>query len=165
VRRFLDKSRYSKPVYVITGMKVARGAKVSSLRARAVRAETSAEVDGAGAAVWGAMGAGVPVSGGPSVAGSKETRISAAWEGGSDFVFAFRVRKVVVARKTGDVKTEEDYKTGALLDHEPAAAAGGAAPPLSMVFEGEMDGEQEGFRNETITEEGERVVCAVPDLS
>ena len=45
-----------------------------------------------------------------------ETRQDVAWEGGSDFLFAFRVRKVMVEKNTRGVKLEKDYTTGALLN-------------------------------------------------
>lgn len=146
-------------MYIVTGIKVARGVKVSSVRSRAVVGEAAAEVDGT---VWGA----VPVSGGPGVAGGNETRQNVAWEGGSDFVFAFRVRKVVVERHTNAVKMENDYTAGALLGTEPSGGQhNGERPVLKCIAEDEVDAEREGLSVERLKEGDETVVCVIPNNS
>lgn len=147
VQRYLAKSRYRKPVYVITGLKTVTGAKAESLRSAAVGGSVQAEVD---ALAW----TGIPVGGGPGVGGRKVDRQSVAWTSGSDFVFAFRVRKVWAQKKMVTVKKEEDYKKGAMLD---GAVEGVDGPGVSITAEEEADAE-EGFLKEELMN-GEEVVC------
>ncbi|KAI1488414.1 hypothetical protein F5X96DRAFT_83541 [Biscogniauxia mediterranea] len=153
VRCYLSKSRYRKPVYVITGLKTVSGAKAKSFRTRAVGGNLSAEVDGS---PW----SGIPVSGGPEVGGKKENRQDVAWESGSDFVFAFRVRKVLVARETGKVTREKDYKAGAMLE---SALEKANEPEIIVVADGEAEDFEEGFLKEDLMDGDEVVICAVPN--
>ncbi|KAI0405373.1 hypothetical protein F4802DRAFT_180071 [Xylaria palmicola] len=150
VRRYLAKSRYRKPVYVITGLKTASGARAESRRTRAVNAGLSAEAD---ATAW----SGVPVGGGLEAAGRVRDRGTVAWEGASDFVFAFRVQKIMVA-KTGGVASAEDYKKGALLDNAPEQREERGLEITRL----EMDDQNEGFVREELTEGDEAVLCAIP---
>jgi hypothetical protein len=158
VRRYLDKSRYRKPVYVITGLKTVSGASVKSLRARDVSASLGVKADGT---VW--SGGSLPIGGGggPRIGGKKETKEATSWEGSSDFVFAFRLRKVFVERKTGTVKKEEDYKTGAMLEREVEKIG---VPELCITAEEDPDAEAEGFLKELLTDGDTIVACAVPNL-
>ncbi|KAI0180729.1 hypothetical protein GGR52DRAFT_2605 [Hypoxylon sp. FL1284] len=155
VRRYLDKSRYKKPVYVITGLKTVRGAMAKSYKSRAVGGAFGAEVDGA---LW--SGGSGPVRVGPDVEGNMEQRNGVSWEGSSDFVFAFRVRKIFV-KKTGRVKSDEDYKTGAMFERESAT---NEVPRLSILTEEDPDAEDEDFVPEELTEDGLVFRCAVPPL-
>ncbi|KAH9228666.1 hypothetical protein K456DRAFT_1765070 [Colletotrichum gloeosporioides 23] len=86
VKRYLMKSRYRKPVYVITGLKIA------SMPRR-----------------------GVPVGVGPEFGIKTETKQKVEWEGTNDFVFAYRLRKVAV-KKTDKVKENSDYVKGAMME-------------------------------------------------
>ncbi|RFU35432.1 hypothetical protein B7463_g888, partial [Scytalidium lignicola] len=156
VHRYLDKSRYRKPIYVITGLKTVTGARAKSLRARTVSGSFGVEVDGT---VW--SGGSVPVGGGPHIGGKKETKIATSWEGSSDFVFAFRVRKVLVERKMGTVKKDEDYKTGAMLEDKIEEMD---APEFCIVTEEDPDAEEEGFLKEELMDGDAMVACAVPNL-
>jgi hypothetical protein len=145
--------RYRKPVFVVTGIKVARGARARSMRIKGLAVETAVEAD---AAVWG----GVPIAGGPGVGGVKETRREVGWEGRSDFVFAFRVKKVMAEKRTGGVKSEHDYRAGAMLD---SGAGDVTDNPILRVMEvGEADGGQDEFSVEVLMEGDEEIVCAVP---
>lgn len=101
----------------------------------------------------------VPISGGPSVEGAVENKGSVSWEGSSDFVFAFRVRKVLVEKKTGAVKSDEDYKDGAMLERKLRVVE---VPRLSILTEEDPDAEEEGFIKEELMEGDVIVNCAVP---
>jgi hypothetical protein len=72
---------------MVKSVKVVRGASVKTERARARGVEVGVELDGA------LMG-GAPVSLGPEVRMEREREESGAFEGGSDFVFAFGLRKI-----------------------------------------------------------------------
>ncbi|KAH7417512.1 hypothetical protein BKA64DRAFT_740007 [Cadophora sp. MPI-SDFR-AT-0126] len=162
VRRYLEKSRMRKSVYVVTGIKVVRGAKGKSGRERGVGGEVGVSVDGT---IW--SGGLVPVGGGPSVSSQHDRKASESWEGSSDFVFAFRVSKVSVkVRKseTGEAKEiqvgkEEMYKKGAMLRNEVRAEA----EDEFEILEGEVDVEEEGCVEKELRDGDEVVKCAVPD--
>ncbi|UNI23181.1 hypothetical protein JDV02_009016 [Purpureocillium takamizusanense] len=111
VRRYLDRSRYRKPLYVITGIKTVYGAKVKSHKSRAHSGKLGVSVDGTLSS-----GGIVPVSLEPGVGGKSEARTGTSWEGSSDFVFAFRVRKIHVSKKPQTIDKNDDYNKGALLD-------------------------------------------------
>jgi hypothetical protein len=152
VRRYLDKSRYRKPIYIITGVKTVTGAKAKSHKSRAVGGKLGVEVDGT---IW--SGGTVPIGGGPEVEGKRENKEGTSWKGSSDFVFAFRVRKVSVKKKTGEVKKYEEYKTGAMLGDEIE----GDVPALTFSEE-DPEAEDEGCEMEELMEGDTVIACAVP---
>lgn len=153
VRRFLELSKYRKPVYIITGLKVVTGAQANTSKSHTMGAGVGVEVD---ATVWTA----VPIGGGPGVEAEVGNKKSTKWEGSSDFVFAFRVSKVWVAEATGQVLSEEEYRKGAVLDDEKEEEEKG--PELSVLKVEETDGRAEGFDAEELMDDGDVVLCAIP---
>jgi len=99
----------------------------------------------------------VPVGGGPGVEGKRERKEGTSWERSSDFVFAFRVRKIIV-QKTGEVRGDEEYRIGAMLGNE---VEGGEAPELSFKDE-DPEVESEGCEREELMEGDTMIACAVP---
>ncbi|KAI1658709.1 hypothetical protein F4813DRAFT_388475 [Daldinia decipiens] len=154
VRRYLDKSRYRKPIYIITGIKTVTGAKAKSFKSRGIGGSLSTEVDGT---VW--SGGALPISSGPTTEVNHGRNTDMSWEGSSDFVFAFRVRKVLVEKKTGVVSKDEDYKRGAMLERVHGILE---VPVLSILVEMDPDVGQEGFTREELMEGDVPVICAVP---
>lgn len=112
------------------------------------------EVDGT---IW--SGGVASIGGGPGISGNISNQDQVSWEGSSDFVLAYRVRKVRVS-KAGSVKRDEDYKTGAMLGDGVGDIG---APKLNIVSE-ELDlGIESGsFVVEETTEGDVSVMCAVP---
>ncbi|KAJ5185901.1 hypothetical protein N7472_010741 [Penicillium cf. griseofulvum] len=111
VRRWLERSRYRKPLYVITGIKVVMGAKTgSSETAKGASASLGLSVDGT---VF--SGGAVPISGGPGIEGTRSRKMELQWENGGNFVLAFRVKRFRVGRKNIDVAKMDDYRKGAML--------------------------------------------------
>ncbi|KAI0875183.1 hypothetical protein GGS24DRAFT_456228 [Hypoxylon argillaceum] len=153
VQRYLSKSRYRKPIYIITGLKTVSGAKAESLKTLAIESSVSPEVD---ATVWG----GVPVEGGIDVGVKAGNRGAVAWEAAGDLVFAFRVQKIMVEKRTGVVSVE-DYKKGAMLD---AAIEERRNPELDIIKK-EIDDEVEGFVKQELMDDDELVLCAIPTFS
>jgi len=155
VRRFLEKTRYRKPLYLITGLKIVRGARAHTLAARSVGASLGVEVDGT---VW--SGGAVPVGGGPEVSAAVSRTRGTAWEGSSDFVLAYRARRVKVGKK-GVVRKDEDYTTGAMLGHDEVVER--ERPGLEIAVE-DLDASEgaDGFVIEEVMDGEEVVVCAVP---
>jgi hypothetical protein len=153
VRRFLDKSRYRKPVYIITGLKTVTGAKAKSHKSRTVGGKFGVDLD---ATIW--SGGIVPVGGGPEIEGKRENIEGTSWKGSSDFVFAFRARKISVRKKTGEVKSDEEYKTGAMLGDEVKEGE----VPVLVFSDVDPEAEDEGCEMEELMEDDAVIACAVP---
>lgn len=111
VRAFLQRHRLRpKTLYVVVGVKTVTGAAAGRREAaRELGGEADVAVDGA---LLGAVG-GVPVSVGPSAGWTRRSKDSVAFGGSSDFVFAFRVRRVKIVA-SGDV-VQDDHHRGAML--------------------------------------------------
>jgi hypothetical protein len=152
VRRFLQIARYRKPVYVITGVKVVTGAKAESLKSHSVGANLEVELDGT---VW----SGVPVSGGPGLEGKAGSKASTKWSATDDFVFAFRVTKVVAGKLPGQVLKEEEYRKGAMLESKQESIE---APKVSVLEYLDLDATSEGFDTEDLLEDEHKVVVVTP---
>ncbi|KAM0193386.1 hypothetical protein ACHAPA_004424 [Fusarium lateritium] len=152
IRRWLEKSRYRKPLYVITGLKVVTGAEANTAKSLTVGGNLSAEVDGT---IW--SGGAVPVSGGPGVEGKVGSKQGVKWEGGN-FVFAFRVSQVRVA-KTGEVASEKEFNKGAMLENGIPQVR---RSELELVSVEDPNPADEGFYGEELIEDGEVVACAIP---
>ena len=152
VARFLEKSQYRKPVYIITGLKTARGTQGKTLSTRSVGTSVKAKADGLLLAR--------PVTARRPVSGDEIGSRSIDWESRSDWVFAFRVRKVLVKKKTGEVKSDEDYIKGAMLDkgNDP----GTNELELEVVFDDEVDVVGEGLEYEELLDGEELVRCVKP---
>lgn len=147
-------TRYRKPIFVITGLKIVTGAQANTHQSRTMGANVAAEVDGT---VW--SGGTVPLGVGPGVEGKVGNTASTVWEGSSDFVFAFCASKVYVGKATGQVVSEEEYRRGAMLGNEDQRVQG---PELSVLEVEDPNAEGEGFRTEELVEDEDVVVCATP---
>jgi hypothetical protein len=109
VKSYIEKSWFEKPVYMITGLKIARGAIAESGEGKALGWTAKASVDG--------TSLGIPVSGGPKLEGKIENKEQISWKGSSDFVFAYQVIKIKSKRKDLTFK-EEAYNKGALYNDD-----------------------------------------------
>lgn len=160
VRRFLEKSRYRKPIYIVTGIKTVTGAKAKTLKSKSIQGSLGLDVDGT---IWSAGM--VPIGGGPGISGTSSRSKATSWEESSDFVLAYKVRKVKVS-KVGKVSRDEDYKTGAMLDEYGRAGTEASVPsPLAIEVSGEdlsVSDEDDTFAVEETAEDGQLVLCAIP---
>ncbi|EWZ81465.1 hypothetical protein FOWG_14468 [Fusarium oxysporum f. sp. lycopersici MN25] len=152
VREWLERSGSSKPFYIITGLKSVTGASATTLKSRTVGGNLSVEVDGTILS-----GGTVPIGGGPGIEGKAGTSQGTKWEGGN-FVFAFRVSKVRV-KKTGKIKSEDQYTKGANLDLQDVKRK---QTGLKITAVEEPSAQDEGFEEETLMEGDEEVLCAIP---
>jgi hypothetical protein len=103
-------------------------------------------------------GGSVPIGGGPGIESKTTDSQETKWEGSGDFVFAFRVSKVVV-KKTGDIN-EEEFREGAML-------GGGRElklDDLCILSVEEPNMEAEGFGELKVMEDDEVIVCGIPKL-
>lgn len=156
VRRHLDRSRYRKPVYIVTGLKTVYGAKAKSHMSREKTGQAGVSVDGT---VW--SGGTAPVSVELGVEGKVETKSGINWGGSSNFVFAFRVRKVHVNRKTQEVDKQDDYTKGALLGDEIKKITE-ELPDLFISSQEDPKAEDEGYDQDELMEGDKVVACAFP---
>ncbi|KAJ4186487.1 hypothetical protein NW755_007782 [Fusarium falciforme] len=154
VRDFLERSKYRKPVYIITGLKVVTGAQANTIKSRSVGGAVGVEVD---ATIW--TGGAVPIGGGPGVEGEVGNKVSTKWEGSSDFVFAFRVSKVRVGEAPGQVLSEKEHREGAMLEREYTKPKD---PELSVLEVEQPDARAEGFDLEEVMDDEDIVFCAIP---
>ncbi|OPB38931.1 hypothetical protein A0O28_0020370 [Trichoderma guizhouense] len=155
VRRYLQISRYRKPLYVITGLKIVTGIDANMHTSLAVQSSPAIQIDSA----IPQMG---PISfGGSGAENMASTKAITTFKNSDDFVFAFRVSKVLVGKGTDQVISEEDYRRGAMLGTEEEQHRI-KSPPLSILKVEYPDAEAEGFDAEELTEGEEVVVCAVP---
>lgn len=153
IRRFLETSRYHKPVYVITGVKIVSGAQGATTTSRLVDGMVGAQVDGT--ILSGGM---VPVAGGPEFRRGKATKSAVSWKGSTDFVFAYKVSEVHVS-KSGEVKREREYTKGALYEDGPGEHK--VEPLIASVVEGPSAETQDGFDVEVVEEDDEVITYGI----
>ncbi|KAL2783355.1 hypothetical protein BJX66DRAFT_131538 [Aspergillus keveii] len=154
VRRYLQITRYRRPVYIITGLKVVTGANASTLSSRTWGRTLAVEVDGTILS-----GGTVPIGGGPRVEGKVGIKAGTKREGSSDFVFAFRASKVLVGKVTGQAVSEEDYRKAVMIGNKTVKLNW---PEISDLTVEEPDAEGEGFDAEELMDDDDAVVCAIP---
>ncbi|KAK1755456.1 hypothetical protein QBC47DRAFT_189674 [Echria macrotheca] len=157
---YATKSRFRKRLYIVTGLKIARGAQMRTAGARANAVVAGINVDGTAVA-------GVPLGGGFKVSpgwGSDET---GGFGGSDDFVFAFRVKKLRVS-KDGAVLSQSHYTRGAMYEDGAsngqaplgAGAAISVAPDEndgSLAALGELGFSGNAIADATVDEEGEEL--------
>jgi hypothetical protein len=94
------KDNRGKSVYMVTGVKVARGAQHLRVNSRGVDVDLKPGVDAT-------PFIGLPLSGGPQV-GAGRSKGNVTWfSDSSDFVFAYRLRRIIIKRRA--VSKSEDY--------------------------------------------------------
>lgn len=95
-----------KTMYMITGIKIARGPSAESHEASSVGSDVSLTADGT------VLGAGtVPISGGPKLKFERRKSEATSWGASSDFVFAYQLVKLR-PKRNGRVEVR-DYRTRA----------------------------------------------------
>jgi hypothetical protein len=105
VQRFLKASRYKKPVYMITGLKIAKGVKITKSRGK-----------GDGVIVEGGVDltpTGVPVQFGGEAHYQRTQEHLYSVESREDIVIAFRVRKLTC--KKGGTVSDKAHNKGAFM--------------------------------------------------
>jgi hypothetical protein len=105
-----------KSLYMIAGVKVARGAQHLQARVRGVDFEVKPGVDAT-------PFTGVPVGGGVLAGMGREKGERTWFSGSSDFVYAYRLRRIIVKRQA--VSKTREYVRGATVAHEDDDNASG----------------------------------------
>lgn len=126
----------------MTGIKAVTGATARTSDATGKKGSVGVEVDGT-------LLGGAPVSLGPEAEIERRTGQDVAFDGGSDFVFAFRVQRIKVSRK--GQASHQDYIKGAMLDAQKSSRKLEVANASFDVSElGRLDLEAEGFQVEDV---------------
>lgn len=149
------------PLYMITGVKVARGATFMSNLAKERGFRFQLGID--------ASPLGVPLTAGPNFDISNSSLESESSETESDFVFAFRVREILYKQKGGI--GSRDYVKGAMygLEGKPVGGAGAETRPAFEVdgLADEDPAEDDfGFSfsaTSAYDDDGSAVECVVPE--
>lgn len=108
------KQNHRRSVYMVTGLKVARGAKHLRAEAKGVDFDLKPGVDAT-------PFSGVPISAGPMVGGGRKKGESLWFSGSDDFVFAYRLRRIIIKRQA--VSKSKEFFKGATVAHEDDDAA------------------------------------------
>lgn len=104
-------------VYMVTGIKIARGAAHLRARAKGFNVDLKPGVDAT-------PFSGVPVSGG-LLAGVGREKVEKTWFSmSSDFVFAYRLRRIILKRQT--VSKSREYVRGATVAHDERGGSCGS---------------------------------------
>ena len=107
VKAYISATRYKKPIYMVTGVKIACGASVNGKTVKEYEGKLKVGLDAT-------LLTGVPVSGGPRIETSSTKGREVKFDDGSDYVFAYRVVKIQLG-KGGHVKEHKDFTKGALF--------------------------------------------------
>ena len=157
VAEYIVDTKFRKSIYIVTGVKIARGADVEQARSKEAGTHLKAGVDGTATAA--------PVAAGPEVTISSSKSETTSSKGSSDFVFAYRLREIYYSK--GKVKHREHNK-GALQDVGGTSTKGSredvsAVPPLEISgLAGEdVSGEGLALSKELATDEDDGEECNI----
>jgi len=92
VQAFLEATGKRKPLYMITGIKVARGPEVSKEIVTEIGIEAGVEADLSAVTM-------APVTVGTGVGWQRGKKVDVGFAGGSDYIFAYRLIKIKLRRK------------------------------------------------------------------
>lgn len=153
VLAYLRASRLGRnSIYMITGVKIVRGAQVKETIERGFGGDTEVGVD--------ATMVGVPVSVGPKLEASKENKREISFSGSSDFVFAYRLRKI--RYREGKPLKQDEYVNGALLGRDEELGLGDAFPEFDIDMVEEDLSTDEGSRVDAVVDDDdEECVCVL----
>ncbi|KAF1957602.1 hypothetical protein CC80DRAFT_47907 [Byssothecium circinans] len=159
VREYLVEGMWRDSIYVITGIMTAKSGKGSRERVHERGVEVSLGVDAT-------PFTGVPVSGGPMVGRSTGSEVMDASEREGEYIFAYRVRKVVVRKKEkgNEVKKSRTLTDGAFF-HRDDGNEVNVEEEAELVGGGLGDeGGVEGVVVQQVLEDGEveECVCVLP---
>ena len=155
---------YKKRIYMITGVKIARGADVAVERYRELTGHVHGGIDG--------TAGGVPVSGGAEAKFRVHEKDNVTFHGSSDFVFAYRLREIYYEK--GIKLRDKEFIKGALYDLDKPDKSEEEKRLLREEFlrigrcaEENETADKLGLNGVSALddEDGERCGCVVPNLS
>lgn len=119
VLRFLNEHRFRKDVYMVTGLKTAYGATINTASSKEHGFKTQVGVNLAAA--------GAPVNVGPKFTTSAKQSAESTSRIASNFVLAYRLKKIRYMKKSRDYKAQ-DYVEGATLGIDTGSRAATTVP-------------------------------------
>jgi hypothetical protein len=155
VWRYLAKTSFRKPVFIITGVKVATGARSRTFESHGNGQSVNVGIDGT---PWGA-----PVEFGPNVVHQTMSTDNVSWNDREPYVFAYRLHKILVSASTSEISMEL-YDKGALYGVENDNSV--RAPEYNRIYILEDDAMAKDFKNnleDAVDEDGAEcyvVTCA-----
>ncbi|KAL8949642.1 MAG: hypothetical protein Q9222_004267 [Ikaeria aurantiellina] len=108
VTQYIQKNGFKKNTYMITGLKIVRGAKVATERRRGFGGDAQVGIGGASS--------GLPVQIGPDLSGKRSKVDKESFGESSDFVFAMRLREIYYQKGRPGGLGDREYNKGALYD-------------------------------------------------
>ncbi|KAL8718095.1 MAG: hypothetical protein Q9225_004733 [Loekoesia sp. 1 TL-2023] len=167
VMEYIKRTKFRKNMYMITGLKIVRGAEVATECRRGFGGDAQVGVGGAAA--------GLPVQLGPDISGKVSKVDKESFGESSDFVFAMRLREIYYQKGKPAGLADREYNEGALYDltinengksvdisdtQEPEPE-----PTMELLGSATKDSEAEdfGLKNVAATDEdtGEECECVV----
>lgn len=106
VTEYIKRTAFRRYMYMVTGLKIVRGAKVATERRRGFGGNAQIEVGGAAA--------GLPVQLGPDISGKVSEVDRESFGESSDFVFAMRLREIYYQKGKPAGLADREYNKGAL---------------------------------------------------
>lgn len=137
VQAFLHVKNWRAPVYMITGIKIARGASVSAESSSGRSARAELKVDG--------TGAGVPVEVGPEAGWGSGSKRGISFTGSTDYIFAYQLTRMKPKKRSG-TSENKSYVKGAVFGTGEDGGADEASVLDKFDIEEETGGQ--GIRDE-----------------
>lgn len=157
VADYIAETKFRKSIYMITGVKIARGADVKQESSKEAGTHLKAGIDGTTTAA--------PVAVGPEVTISSSKSETTSSKGSSDFVFAYRLREIYYSK--GKFKHREHNK-GALQDVGGSSTKGSTEdvsviPPLEVLglAGDDISGKGSAVSKELATDEDDGEECNI----
>ncbi|KAL8732950.1 MAG: hypothetical protein Q9181_003756 [Wetmoreana brouardii] len=171
VTEYIKNTAFRKNTYMVTGLKVVRGAKVAIERRRGFGGDAQLGVGGAAA--------GLPVQLGPDLSAKVAKVDKESFEDASDFVFAMRLREIYYQKGKPAGLTDRGYNKGALYDHtidlddeetdadKTSKNEADSKPTMEVLGSAPRDSEAEDFGLKALAtiddDNGEECECAIID--
>jgi hypothetical protein len=147
VRKYLERFDFEKPVYVVVGTKAVSGTTVKQVLKKERSTDFKFSID--------ATQAGTPVSLGPELKIGNKDGDTVGFTGSSDFVFAFRIRKILVTRDFQIADADDETEGAALGTGDDETGEGFLVQGLESSDSGAAD--LPGGKKETVEDEDEAV--------
>ncbi|KAL8713034.1 MAG: hypothetical protein Q9220_002894 [cf. Caloplaca sp. 1 TL-2023] len=166
VTQYIRKTGFKKNTYMITGLKIVRGAKVASERRRRLGGDVQVGIGGASS--------GLPVQVGPDLSGKRSKVDKESFGESSDFVFAMRLREIYYQKGRPGALGDREYNKGALYDlkmdldgniiEPPGQSEDQQEPTMEILGSAPGDSEADGLGLQNIEaiddDTGEECECA-----
>ena len=139
VKQYFENNLRKTP-YMITGIKVARGPEGIKRKVRKASGNAQLKING--------RASGEPASGGPHIGWKRSLMNEETFTASSDFVFAYRLRKIKIIWKTMDIESK-DFVRGAVYHEGLGAAEDGETEDTSEIVSANLEDRDLGIIPDT----------------